>query len=301
MLPAVVAALYLPALVWIATGLGLLLTFRWSAPRWVLRMAAAFFGLWALLATTTLVWVLSHGGYLAVVTLARDPLVLFQPEAAPLWALGAVGAFAVFAVAFAVNQLVGRGFLFLLRPTALAWPRGLPRAMGNVRLLRFPAPRPEAFSFTLLAVGTAGKVRPERVEVILLSDGLIALLSPEELEAAVAHEVGHIGDLDGRYLTFFRTLARMMRWDPVLGYLTSALTRREEYVADDAAVALTGHPLALARALFKVSTVPAPSTPLGASGFLGPGGPNAGAETLRRIERLLERAGASPRDADEGA
>jgi Zn-dependent protease with chaperone function len=301
MLPAAVVALYLPALVWVAVGLGLIAAYRWSAPRWVLRLAAAFLGLWALFATTVLVWVLTNGGYTAIVTLAHDPLAIFEPRWAPLWALGALGAFAVFAVAFTVNQLVGRGFLFLLHPTPMTWPRSLPRAPAAVRLLCFNSPRPEAFSFTLLASDPTRRLRPRRAELILLSDALVALLTPEELEAAVAHEVGHIGDLDGRYLTFFRTLARMMRWDPVLAFLADSLSRREEYIADDAAVALTGRPLALARALFKVSTLPVRPVPLGLTGFLGTGGPRGAAETLRRIQRLVARAEATTGAGAEGA
>lgn len=301
MVLAVVIALYLPALVWVGVGLGLIAAYRWSAPRWVLRLAAAFLGLWAVLATTMLIWVLSNGGYAAILTLTRDPLAIFEPRWASLWGLGAVGAVAVFAVAFAINQLVGRGFLYLLHPTPLPWPRALPRAPANVRLMRFPSRRAEAFSFTLLARRLGGAPLPARVEIILLSDGLIHLLAPDELEAAVAHEAGHIGDLDGRYLTFFRTLARMMRWDPVLALLADSLSRREEYVADDAAVALTGRPLALARALFKVSTLPIPPAPLGARAFLGAGGPRAAAETLRRIERLVARAGDSASFVPEGA
>lgn len=300
MLPAMVVALYLPALVWVALGLGLLAACRWSAPRWVLRLAAAFLGLWALFATTLLIWVLSNGGYAAVLTLARDPLTIFAPRWAPLWALGAVGAFGVFSIAFAVNQLVGRGFLYLLRPSPMPWPRSLPRAPAALRLMQFPSRWPEAFSFTLLARDPPRALGLRRVEVILLSDTLLTLLSPEELEAAIAHEAGHIGDLDGRYLTFFRTLARMMRWDPVLAFLADSLSRREEYVADDAAVALTGRPLALARALFKVSTLPSRPAPFGATGFLGAGGPRAAAETLRRIRRLVARAEASADAGTEG-
>ena len=126
MLPAGVVALYLPALVWVVVGLALLAAYRWSTPRWVLRLAAAFLGLWALFATTVLIWVLSNGGYAAILTLAHDPLTIFAPRWAPLWALGGVGAFAVFSVAFAVNQLVGRGFLYLLHPTPMPWPRARP-------------------------------------------------------------------------------------------------------------------------------------------------------------------------------
>ncbi|MCI4336741.1 MAG: M48 family metalloprotease [Thermoplasmata archaeon] len=301
MLPAMVVALYVPALIWMLCGLALLIAFRRSAPRVVLRLAATFLALWALLATTTLIWVLTNGGYSAIVTLARQPLTLFEPRWAVLWALGALGAFVVFAIAFSVNQLVGRGFLHILRPATLAWPANLPRPAEAVRLMQFHSFRPEAFSFTLLAVGGGARAGPHRVEVILLADELLRRLEPEEVEATIAHELGHIYDLDGRYLTFFRTLARMMRWDPLLAHLANSLTRQEEYRADDAAVAMTGRPLALARALFKASTLPRTSLPPGMSAFLGTSGRRGAAETIRRIERLVQLAERSGSPSPEGA
>ncbi len=287
MLPALVALLYLPVLVWGVLGMGLLLAFRRSAPRLVLRLAATFLGLWALLATTTLVWVLANGGYPALLRLVREPLALFDPQYGMLWAVGALGALSVFGVAFLLNQLVGRGFLHLLHPTPLRWPHRLPRPRERTSLLRFPSERPEAFSFTLLELSGGGRSRPHRHEMILLSDGLVDRLTPEEVEAVVAHELGHIRGLDARYLTFLRTLSRMMRWDPVLAGLARSLTRREEYQADDEAVSLTRRPLALARALFKASTVPLPGAPPAATGFLGSGDRAGASETVRRIERLI--------------
>ncbi|HEV2231159.1 MAG TPA: M48 family metalloprotease, partial [Thermoplasmata archaeon] len=251
MTAALVVVLYLPVLVWIGTGVGLIVAYRRSAPVVVLRLAATFLGLWALLATTTLIWVLANGGWGAILTLLHSPLTIFEPRWAMLWAAGALGALAVFVVAFLLNQLVGRGFLHLLHPTPLSWPHRLPRPVERTSLLRYPSARAEAFSFTLLAMRGGGRRRPHRHEVILLSDELLARLEPVEVEAAIAHELGHIRGLDARYLTFVRTLARMMRWDPLLAYLASSLTRREEYRADDEAVALTRNPLALARALYK--------------------------------------------------
>lgn len=297
MIPALVGVLYLPVVVWVATALGLLLALRRSAPPVILRLAATFLALWALLATTTLIFVLSNGGWTAILSLLQSPDRLFQARWGLLWAEGAVGAFVVFFVAFSLNQLVGRGLLAHLRPRDVPWPGRLPRPSERTTLGAFRSEAPEAFSFTLLESGGPGRWRPRRREVILLSQGLLDRLSEEEREAAVAHELGHIGGLDGRYLTFFRTLARLMRWDPVLALVAHTLTRSEEYRADDAAVRLTGRPLALARALYKVSTAAGnPST--GRVGFLGGSSDRDRSETVRRIQRLLALAdsGAFPEE-----
>jgi Zn-dependent protease with chaperone function len=287
---ALVVVLYLPVLVWIASGVGLVIAYRRSAPVVVLRLAATFLGLWALLATTTLIWVLANGGWAAILVLVRSPLTIFDPRWATLWFAGALGALAVFVVAFLLNQLVGRGFLHVLHPTPLPWPHRLPRPEERTSLLRYPSTRAEAFSFTLLAMPGGGRRAPHRHEVILLSDELLARLEPAEVEAAVAHELGHIRGLDARYLTFVRTLSRMMRWDPLLAYLASSLTRREEYRADDEAASLTGNPLALARALYKAAAMTTAPPGAGATAFLGAVGRRGRYETMRRIERLIALA-----------
>jgi len=288
-----IVALYVPVAVWVATGLGLLYAFRRSAPPVVLRLAATFLAMWALIATTTLVWVLTHGGWSAVVGLFRQPSAMFAPSAAPLWVEGAVGAFLVFAVAFLLNQLVGRGFLRLLHPVERPWPPRLPAPADATSFYVFPSERPEAFSFTLLKVG-GGRWGIHRHEVILMSSGLEGRLEPAEVEAVVAHELGHIRGLDSRYLTFLRTLSRMMRWDPLLAYLAYSLTRREEFQADEVAARLTRRPLALARALYKAMATSTPSRPFPGDGFLGGSGERGRREALERIDRLVamaERAG----------
>jgi Zn-dependent protease with chaperone function len=288
MVLALVGALYIPVAVWLATAVALLVAFRRSAPPILLRLAAAFLALWALLATTTLVWILSNGGWTAALALARAPAQLFEPRWWPLWIAGAVGAFVVFAIAFALSQMVGRGFLSLLNPRRLPWPAALPRHRVTTSLLLFASPSLEAFSFA--AVEWGERHRLVRHEYILLSSGLRDRLAPEEWEAAIAHELGHLRSLDGRYLTFMRTLARMMRWDPVIAYLAATLTRREEYRADAEAVRLTGQPLALARALYKASGYAGLATPPGTMGFLGGQGRHARSDTMERIRRLVALA-----------
>ncbi|HTW40468.1 MAG TPA: M48 family metalloprotease [Thermoplasmata archaeon] len=281
----VVGLLYIPVLAWVAVGVGLLLAYRQSTSTVVFRLAVAFLACWAVFATTGLVWVLSAGGWSAVVRLATDPTLLVQPRFALVWAFGAVGAFAIFLTAFLLSQAVGRGFLAILKPRELTWPESVPRPDSPTQLLAFPADRVEAFTFTLLQVGPGG--RPRRRDVILLSDGLMRVLSDEERAAVVAHELGHIRELDGRYLTFVRTLARMMRWDPILAYFASRLTEREEYRADLDAVELTRRPRALARALFKASR---PEMGRVAPGLLGPGGRRGRRQAVERIRRLVALA-----------
>ncbi len=251
------------------------------------RAAVAVVALWALFATTALVWVLAKGGLAAVSLLLRSPSRLFEPHATDAWVLGAVGAFLVFAAAFLLCQAVGRGLLRLLDPRPLAWPAGLPAPETPVRLLTFSSEHADAFTFTLLVPSLS--LRWRREEVIMVSDALLGALAPEEWAAVVAHELGHVRELDGRYLTFFRTFARLVRWDPILATVALAFTRREEFRADEDAVALTRRPRALARAIYKASRLA--SARSGAlAGLLGPGGRRRRHQTEERIRRLVALA-----------
>ncbi|MCI4372807.1 MAG: M56 family metallopeptidase [Thermoplasmata archaeon] len=288
------ALLYLPVLVWVVLGLGLLLAYGRSASTVVFRLAAFFLAIWALLATTALLWVLTNGGWSGIVDLSRSPLLVFQARYAPLWLAGAVGAFGVFVLAFLLSQVVGRGILALLRPHPMAWPATLPPSSNRTSLLTFASDRPDAFTFTLLERNEAGRLG--RHDFILLSSGLLETLEPDEQQAVIAHEISHIRSLDGRYLTFFRTLARTMRWDPVLAILADRLTEREEFRADLDAVGLTGRPKALARALYKVSRNTVPSRTV--SGLLGVGGRRGQQQAAERIRRLV-RLAESGRYAEE--
>ncbi len=253
----------------------------------VYRVAVMLVAAWSLLATTLLVWFLAEGGVEAIVGVVRSPSVLLSGRAAPAWELGALGAFGVFAVAFLLSQAVGRGLLRLLAPRPLPWPEGLARPDVPVRLLTYASARPDAFTFTLLR--PSRRFPWHREEVILVSQALLDVATPDEWTAVVAHELGHVRDFDGRYLTFLRTVARLMRWDPILAAIASRLTRREEFLADERAVALTGRPLALARAIYKAARLPpASSGPL--ASLLGPGGVAGRRQALERIRRLVAMA-----------
>lgn len=283
----VIALLSAPLLLWAALGLSLALTYRRSNSSTVFRLTAVFLAVWALFATTALLWVLSNGGWSAVVRLAGSPDLLFEPGALEVWVAGALGAFLVFLTAFLLSQTVARGFLRLFPSTELPWPEGVPAPSKLTSLRVFRSDGGGAFAFTIFERGGARGLR--RRDVIMVSDCLLSELDVREWEAVLAHEVGHLRELDGRYLTFFRTLSRLMRWDPILAYVAESLTSREEYRADLAAVTQTQRPRAMARALYKASFL-APPAGRSLPGLLGIGGPRGRRQTMERIRRLVALA-----------
>jgi heat shock protein HtpX len=111
-----------------------------------------------------------------------------------------------------------------------------------------------------------------------LTEGLLEVLEPAELEGVVAHELAHIAQRDAAVMTvvggpgsvLLDGATRMGRnggavWFVAMGMLvagaigwlgslgTRILSRYRELSADAGAVALTGNPAALAAALMKVS------------------------------------------------
>jgi len=286
------------ALTTLAGAVALATALRRPGSATVFRLTVLLLAGWAVVATTVLVWIVVGGGVGAAETLARSPSALFAPGAASDWAIGAAGAFFVFLLAFLLSQAVGRGMVILLRPRPVDWPARLPTPATPTRLLAYPSDRADAVMFTLLV--PAFRRRWSREDVILVSERLLAELSPAEWEAVVAHELGHLRELDGRYLTFVRTFARMMRWDPVLAVVADSLTRREEFVADLDAVELTGSPRALARAIYKASRL-APNRPGAIAGLLGPGGRRGRRQATERIRRLVALAESGRYPEEPGA
>ena len=109
-----------------------------------------------------------------------------------------------------------------------------------------------------------------------LTQGLLELLEPRELEAVIAHELAHVANRDAAVMTVVGgpgeallsggvrvagqgwwplvvggAAATLIGWVGTVG--TRALSRYREFAADEGAVRLTGSPAALASALMKVT------------------------------------------------
>ena len=122
--------------------------------------------------------------------------------------------------------------------------------------------------------------------VVAFTDGIMRLLSPEELRGVLAHEIGHIVNRDiliqtiaGVMGSAIVTLANIFQFTAIFGgnrdeegggtnpiaaialallapmaagLIQMAISRSREYLADDTGAALCGQPLALAGALNKL-------------------------------------------------
>ncbi len=154
----------------------------------------------------------------------------------------------------------------------LAQRAGIPKPL----ICRIPEQAPNAF-----ATG-----RDPEHGVVAVTDGLMQLLTPEELEGVIAHEIGHIANRDiliqtvaGVLASAIVSIANMMQFAAIFGVgrqdeegggnifssllliilapiaaalIQMAISRSREYLADDTGARICRQPLALAGALRKL-------------------------------------------------
>ena len=127
--------------------------------------------------------------------------------------------------------------------------------------------RREAPPLTLVGVG-----KPR----VLVSESTVALLSPDELQIALKHELAHVQSRDNLKKLVFRLCPF-----PGMARLESAWSQAAELAADDAAVSKLDDAVDLAAALVKLSRlVPVEAAPICTVGFVtGP--------ISARVARLL--------------
>ena len=147
-------------------------------------------------------------------------------------------------------------------------------------------PKPKLFIIPSKSPNAFATGRDPEHSAIALTQGIIDLLTPEELDAVIAHELTHVKNRDtltqavagtfagalnylGRILTFgalFFPFARMGRRanNPIsflflliiapfsAGLISMAISRTREFAADEGAAEITGDPLSLVSALEKL-------------------------------------------------
>jgi Zn-dependent protease with chaperone function len=150
----------------------------------------------------------------------------------------------------------------------------------GTRLLVVRDEEADAFSFAILRWGGRRIFRGE--DVIVMTTGLLDLLTEGEASAVLAHEAAHVEARDDRYLPFFHVLSMLLFFDPALRLLRRRVGRHHEFAADAESARVTRRPLDLARALLKVYLKGMPAAR--ATGLFGRG---SRAEMVQRIEALL--------------
>jgi len=244
---------------------------------------------------------------------------------------GPNGARGCFLLAVAIN---GAAYWFSDRVVLRAYRARIvtdsdaPRLVGTVRKLAKKAglPMPRVAIIPMEAPNAFAAGRNPRTAVIATTTGLLNLLSQDELEGVLAHELGHVRNRDILIATMAAALAgavsmlsnsakwnlmfrgqRMRGTNPVVLLLITimapmaamliqmSISRNREFDADKAGAQISGKPLALSSALEKLQSLsdthPVPINPSTAHLFImNPLGREGGiAELFRTHPSTTER------------
>lgn len=148
-------------------------------------------------------------------------------------------------------------------------------------------PKVRAYIIPAFAINSLALIEADRVPSVIVTEGLLAEFTRDELQAVIAHELAHISRGDTFYITlvcslanFFERLRLACEPDPhvqgptrgkeaaaaggplllylaltissaVMHLLSTLISRQREILADAAAVELSRNPRALARAIYQ--------------------------------------------------
>lgn len=121
---------------------------------------------------------------------------------------------------------------------------------------------------------------------------LMGELSPEEIETALAHELGHLQHGGPLWKGFAAGLAAVFFFQPLLALARRGMEESAEFLADDWAVRQTGSGISLARCLAAVASRQAPefrpaTVPGAAVASVASGMADGDSPLVRRVERIL--------------
>jgi heat shock protein HtpX len=149
---------------------------------------------------------------------------------------------------------------------------------------RAKLPMPKVYIINTAQPNAFATGRNPENAAVAATTGLMHMLSREELEAVMAHELGHVRNRDTLIMTVTATIAGAIgmlanfagffggrgedgeRMNPIMAIalmilaplaamvVQMAISRTREYGADKAAAEISGDPMALARALEKISS-----------------------------------------------
>jgi heat shock protein HtpX len=164
-----------------------------------------------------------------------------------------------------------------------------PAFYGIVRRLTMKAglPMPKVYIIPSDSPNAFATGRNPEHAAVAATEGIMRILTPEELEGVMAHELSHVANRDILISTIVATIAgaismlgNMLQWAAIFGnrsdddegggvmgglamaiiapiaamLIQLAVSRSREYLADESGAKLCGHPMSLANALRKLDS-----------------------------------------------
>ena len=201
---------------------------------------------------------------------ASSPPVNFEAWVLPLWAAGVI--------AFALRLAWASGHAFSLRRHGVAadasiqsMVQGLAERAGIRRTIRV------LMSSLAEVPSVVGWMRP----VVLLPAAIVVGLTPQQLEALIAHELAHIRRHDYFVNILQMVVETLLFYHPVVWWVSARIRYERELCCDDLAVRSCGDVMSYARALAQLERLRAAGPTLAMGSASGP--------LLHRIQRLLGR------------
>lgn len=266
---------------------------------WLARRRSAEFR-YTIASTTLGLLVLAFAGTLAWISTGGDPLsttneVLITPmvEGGGLesWMFQLHTVLGPWTPWLFLVWVLGFSFRLVLVGHAMAWLYG--PCLGSLQpppaewLTRFEALRVRARVRIPVRLGLSTRVDSLVVlgwlkPVVLVPAAALLALSPEALEALLAHELAHVrrGDF---LANLVQTLAEaLLFYHPAVWWLSRRIRQEREHCCDDAAVQACGDPILYASALVGLEELRSQSIPIP---DLAPAA--SGGHLMSRIQRLL--------------
>ena len=221
------------------------------------------------------------------------------------WVPGLISAAAPW---LACAWLVGVGFF------ALRIALGCMQALGlRRRIARLPPPWQERLDSAVSRLAADMKVRAHVViaesvavavptvvgwlrPLILLPVGLVTRLTPDQLQAIIAHELAHVRRYDALVNLIQSLIDALFFYHPGVRWLSGRIRVLREYCCDDMAVSTSGDPIAYSFALTELESMRGASTGLTLAGSSAHAiNPNGEGPLMSRIRRLVQPRSQSTR------
>jgi len=194
-------------------------------------------------------------------------LAAATPWLALLWMAGVLLMFGRYALScISVRRFRRRGVCSAPK----AWQREVERLTARLRISR-----PVGLLESCLAEAPTviGHFRP----LILMPVGMLAGLSPTQIESILLHELAHIQRHDYLINTLQRYVEGLLFYHPAAWWISAVIRREREYCSDDLAVSISGNPHEYARALARLEQNRFSQAAVAATG----------GSLVKRIHRLL--------------
>ena len=250
---------------------------RAAARYWIWLAASVKF----LIPLSLFVWLGSQIGWRAapVVTHSAVPMVmeqigqLFVAPAVPL----AETPSAALPLAGILSAIWGCGFVGI----AFTWWRKWRRVRAAVRagsVVHLELNIPVVTSSGSLEPGVFGIWRP----ILLLPEGVLARLSPKQLEAVIAHELCHVRRRDNLAAAVHMMVEAMFWFHPLVWWIGTRLIEERERACDEEVLRLGSEPRVYAEGILRVCEYCVESPLACVTGVTG-------ADLKRRIRAILSR------------